>query len=128
MSTDYMIKPVGAPVVAPIARPAPEAVREAVPTQLPPDKTVTASPGVSHVNISPANYQQVDSDRISKGVIIDRDAKEIVFVSVDKTTHQIINQYPEETRLRTRAYLRAMDVAKQDAKLYERRIETDRNA
>ncbi|OYU88543.1 MAG: hypothetical protein CFE29_19820 [Bradyrhizobiaceae bacterium PARB1] len=128
MSTDYMIKPVGAPVVAPIARPAPEAVREAVPTQLPPDKTVTASPGVSHVNISPANYQQVDSDRISKGVIIDRDAKEIVFVSVDKKTHQIINQYPEETRLRTRAYLRAMDVAKQDAKLYERRIETDRNA
>ncbi|MGO8330372.1 hypothetical protein ACC811_36995, partial [Rhizobium ruizarguesonis] len=66
MSTDYMIKPVGAPVVAPIARPAPEAVREAVHTQLPPDKTVTASPGVSHVNISPANYQQVDSDRIYK--------------------------------------------------------------
>ncbi len=128
MGADFNIKPVGAPVVAPIARPAPEAVREAVPTQLPPDKTVTASPGVSHVNISPANYQQVDSDRISKGVIIDRDAKEIVFVSVDKTTHQIINQYPEETRLRTRAYLRAMDVAKQDAKLYERRIETDRNA
>ncbi len=128
MSTDYMIKPVGAPVVAPIARPAPEAVREAVPTQLPPDKTVTAAPGVSHVSISPANYQQVDSDRISKGVIIDRDAREIVFVSVDKKTNQVINQYPEETRLRTRAYLRAIDAAKQDAKLYERRIETDRNA
>ncbi len=128
MSTDYMIKPVGAPVVAPIARPTPDAVREAVPTQLPPDKTVTAAPGVSHVNISPANYQQVDSDRISKGVIIDRDAKEIVFVSVDKKTNQVINQYPEETRLRTRAYLRAMDVAKQDARLYERRIETERNA
>ena len=128
MSTDYMIKPVGAPVVAPIARPAPEAVREAVPTQLPPDKTVTAAPGVSQVNISPANYRQVDSDRISKGVIIDRDAKEIVFVSVDKKTNQIINQYPEASRLRTHAYLRAMDAAKQDAKLYERRIETDRNA
>ena len=128
MSTDYMIKPVGAPVAVMMTRPAPEAVREAVPTQLPPDKAVTAAPGVSHVNVSPANYQQVDSDRISKGVIIDRDAKEIVFVSVDKKTHQIINQYPEETRLRTRAYLRAMDVAKQDAKLYERRIETDRNA
>lgn len=128
MSTDYMIKPVGAPVAVAMTRPAPEAVREAVPTQLPPDKTVTAVPGVSHVNVSPANYQQVDSDRISKGVIIDRDAKEIVFVSVDKKTNQVINQYPEETRLRTRAYLRAMDTAKQDAKLYERRIETDRNA
>lgn len=128
MSTDYLIKPVGAPVAAVIARPAPESVREAVPTQLPPDKTVTAAPGISHVNVSPANYQQVDSDRISKGVIIDRDAKEIVFVSVDKKTNQIINQYPEENRLRTRAYLRAMDTAKQDAKFYERRIETDRNA
>ncbi len=128
MSTDYLIKPVGAPVAVVMTRAAPEAVREAVPTQLPPDKTVTAAPGVSHVNISPANYQQVDGDRISKGVIIDRDAKEIVFVSVDKKTNQVINQYPEETRLRTRAYLRAMDVAKQDAKLYERRIETERNA
>ena len=128
MSTDYMIKPVGAPVAVMMTRPAPEAVREAVPTQLPPDKAVTAAPGVSHVNVSPANYQQVDSDRISKGVIIDRDAREIVFVSVDKKTNQVINQYPEETRLRTRAYLRAMDVAKQDAKLYDRRIETDRNA
>lgn len=128
MSTDYMIKPVGAPVAVAITRPAPEAVREAVPTQLPPEKTVTAAPGVSHVNVSPANYQQVDSDRISKGVIIDRDAAEIVFVSVDRKTNQIINQYPEETRLRTRAYLRAMDTAKMDAKLYDRRIETDRNA
>jgi len=128
MSTDYLIKPVGAPVAAPVIRVTQDAVRDAVPTQLPPDKTVTAAPGASHVNISPANYQQVDSDRISKGVIIDRDAAQIVYVSVDKKTNQIINQYPEETRLRTRAYLRAMDAAKQDAKLYDRRIETDRNA
>ncbi|MCX7319306.1 MAG: hypothetical protein NT113_07350 [Hyphomicrobiales bacterium] len=128
MSTDYVVKPVGAPVAAPIIRLAPDAVRDAVPTQLPPDKTVTAAPGLSHVNISPANYQQMDSDRISKGVIIDRDASEIVFVSIDKKTNQVVNQYPEETRLRTRAYLRAMDTAKLDAKLYERRIETDRKA
>ncbi len=128
MSTDYVVKPVGAPVAAPIIRLAPEAVRDAVRTQLPADKTVTAAPGLSHVNISPANYQQMDSDRISKGVIIDRDASQIVFVSVDNKTNQVVNQYPEETRLRTRAYLRAMDTAKLDAKLYERRIETDRTA
>lgn len=128
MSTDYMIKPVGAPVAAPIVRPLPEAVRGAVPTQLPADKTVMAAPGTSQVNISPANYRQVDSDRIAKGVIIDRDAAQIVYVSVDKKTNQIINQYPEETKLRARAYLRAMDTAKQDAKQYDRRLETDRNA
>ena len=128
MSTDYVIKPVGAPVAAPIIRPVPDAVRDAVPTQLPADKTVTAAPGLSQVSISPANYQQVDGDRISKGVIIDRDANAIVYVSVDQQTNQIINQYPEETRLRTRAYLRAMDTAKLDAKLYNRQQETDRSA
>lgn len=128
MSTDYAIKPVGAPVAAPIVKPVTDAVRNAVPTQLPADQTVTAAPGLSQVSISPANYQQLDSDRISKGVIIDREAAEIVYVSVDKKTNQIINQYPEETRLRTRAYLRAMDEAKLDAKLYNRQQETDRNA
>jgi hypothetical protein len=128
MGNDFSIKPVGAPVATPIVRPAPEAVREAVPTQLPADKTVNAAPGVSHVNISPANSQQLDSDRISKGVIIDRDAAEIVYVSVDKKTNQVIDQYPEETRLRTRAYLRAMDTAKQDNKRVERRLDTERNA
>jgi hypothetical protein len=122
MGADFNVKPVGAPVAAPIIRPAPEAVREAVPTQLPPDKSVSASAPLLHTNISTANYQQVDSDRISKGVIIDRDAAEIVYVSIDKKTNQVINQYPEESQLRTRAYLRAMDTAKQD----ERRVETDR--
>jgi hypothetical protein len=122
MGADYNIKPVGAPVATPIIRPAPEAVREAVPTQLPPDKTVSAAPPVLQPSISAANYQQVDSDRISKEVIIDKSAGAIVFVSVDKMTNQVIDQYPEESRLRSRAYLRAMDTLKQD----DRRLETDR--
>jgi len=128
MGADFNIKPVGAPVATPVIRPAPEAVREAVPTQLPPDKTVSAAPRLLQPNISAANYQQIDSERISKEVIIDKGAGEIVFVSVDKKSNQVIDQYPEESRLRSRAYLRAMDTLKQDAKLYERRIETDRNA
>jgi hypothetical protein len=39
----------------------------------------------------------------------------------------VIDQYPEESRLRSRAYLRAMDTLKQDAKLRDRRMETDRS-
>jgi uncharacterized FlaG/YvyC family protein len=127
MGADFNIKPVGAPVATPVIRPAPEAVREAVPTQLPPDKTVSAAPRALQPNISAANYQQVDSDRISKEVIIDKGAGEIVFVSVDKKSNQVIDQYPEESRLRSRAYLRAMDTLKQDAKLLDRRMETDRS-
>ena len=75
-------------------------------------------------NISASNYQQVDSDRISREVLVDRDAAEVVYVSVDKKTNQVINQFPEESRLRARAYLRAQDTAK----LEVRKIETDRRA
>ena len=125
MGADFNIKPVGASVAAPMVRPVPDAVRDAVPTQLPADKTVTATAPLLQANVSAANYQQIDSDRIAKGVIIDKDADAIVYVSVDKKTNQVINQYPEETRLRTRAYLRALDAARQNAH-DERRIETDR--
>jgi hypothetical protein len=123
MGADFNIKPVGAPVATPVIRPAPEAVREAVPTQLPADKTVSAAPAVLTANMSAVNYQQIDTSRISKEVIIDKGAGEVVFVSVDKKTNQVIDQYPEESRLRTRAYLRAMDTLKQD----NRRLETDRS-
>jgi hypothetical protein len=126
MGADFNVKPVGAPVAAPIVRPAPEAAREAVPTQLPPDKSVSASDALLKSNLSASNYQQVDSDRISKEVVIDKDAAEVVYMSVDKKTNQVINQFPEASRLRTRAYLRAMDTAKQNAKQEDRRVETDR--
>ena len=123
MGTDFSIKPAGAPVAAPLVRPAPEAVRTAVPTELPPDKTVGASEAVLRPSISPNNYPSSNSDRISQGVIIDKDAAAIVFVSIDKTTNQVINQYPEQSRLRARAYLRELD-----SKQLDRRIETDRTA
>lgn len=123
MGTDFSIKPAGAPVATLVVRPAPEAVRTAVPTELPPDKTVGAANALPRPGIPATTYQQLDSDRISQGVIIDRDAAAIVFVSIDKTTNQVVNQYPEQSRLRARAYLRAMDSKQED-----RRIETDRRA
>jgi hypothetical protein len=123
MGADFNIKPVGAPVAAPIIRPEPEAARAAVPTELPAVKTVIASDALPRPVLSASNYQQADSDRISREVIIDRDAAEVVYVSVDKKTNQVINQFPEESRLRTRAYLRALDTARTD-----RRLETDRKA
>ena len=123
MGTDFNIRPAGAPVAAPLIRPASDAVREAVPTELPPQKIVGASDALLRPRISEGNSQQADSDRIARGVIVDKDAAAIVFVSVDKKTNRIINQFPEESRLRARAYLRAMDSA-----MLERRMETDRRA
>jgi hypothetical protein len=123
MGADFNIMPVGAPVATPIIKPEPEAVRQAVPTQLPADKTVAVAGSPQQPVLSASNYQQADADRISREVIIDRDASTVVYVSVDKKTNQVINQFPEESRLRTRAYLRALDTAMTD-----RRLETDRKA
>jgi hypothetical protein len=123
MGADFNIRPVGAPVAAPIVRPEPEAARAAVPTQLPPERAVIASDALPRPALSADNYQQADADRVSRRVVIDRDAAEIVYVSVDKKTNQVINQFPEESRLRTRAYLRALDTVRTD-----RRLETDRKA
>jgi hypothetical protein len=122
MSTDFSIKPVGAPVAAPIVRPAPEAARTAVSTDLPPEKSVTASSNASAGNPA-ANYDAGALSDISHRVIIDRAAAEIVYVSIDKSTNQVVNQYPEESKLRARAYLRAQDNAKLESKLA-----TDRRA
>ena len=43
MSTDFSIKPVGAPVAAPIVQPISEAARTAVATELPARQSVTAT-------------------------------------------------------------------------------------
>jgi hypothetical protein len=122
MGADFSIKPVGAPVAAPFVQPAPEAAREAVPTQLPAGKTVSASDSASQAALSASNSQQVDSDRISRQVLMDQDAGAIVYVSVDKDTNLVVSQFPDESRLRARAYFRAQDNAKQQ----DRRLETDR--
>ena len=43
MSTDFSIKPAGAPVAAPIVQPIREAAKQAVQTELPASATVTAA-------------------------------------------------------------------------------------
>ncbi|WP_024577028.1 MULTISPECIES: hypothetical protein [unclassified Afipia] len=110
MSADFNIKPVGASVAATYVEPASNGAKTAVQTQLPPEKAVTAPDPSLQVRNNP----QADSDRLSKQVIIDRAAAEIVYRTVDSRTSLVVRQYPDEARLRARAYLRAMDIARED--------------
>jgi hypothetical protein len=110
MSTDFNIKPVGASVVAPYVEPASSAARTAVQTQLPPDKAVTAP----DASVQARNNSQAEADRLSRQVVIDRAAAEVVYRTVDSRTSLVVRQYPDEARLRARAYLRAMDMARED--------------
>jgi hypothetical protein len=123
MSADFSIKPVGASVATPLVRPAPEAARTAVHTELPADKSVTASSN-SAAATPAATYDAGALTEISHQVIIDRAAAQIVYVTIDKTTSQVVDQYPEESKLRARAYLRAQD----DAKFENKLLATDRSA
>jgi uncharacterized FlaG/YvyC family protein len=46
--------------------------------------------------------------------VIDRAAAEIVYRVVDNRTSLVVRQFPDEARLRARAYLRAQDEAKRE--------------
>ena len=126
MSTDFNIKPVGAPVAAPILQPISEAAQHAVATELPASRSVAASDAVVRTNIdSDAVRVSISSASVSNQVVIDRDARSVVYQVVDNRTSQVVKQFPEEAVLRRRAYFHTLDLTK-DAP--QRLRATDRQA
>ena len=121
MSTDFSIKPVGAPVATPIVQPISEAAEQAVATELPPSQTVTATDAGPPVRYN----SNVVTRSLSNQVIIDREADSIVYQVVDNRTSQVVKQFPEEAVLRRRAYFHTLDLTK-DAP--QRLTGTDRTA
>jgi uncharacterized FlaG/YvyC family protein len=107
MSTDFSIKPVGAPVAAPIVQPANAAAQQAVTTDLPPSQSVTATDASARASSDAVNVT------LSNQVFIDRDAGVVVYQVVDNRTSQVVRQFPEEAVLRRRAYFHALDLTKE---------------
>jgi hypothetical protein len=108
MSTDFSIKPVGAPAAIAVAQPVSEATNNAVQTVLPASQSVTvpdASAGVR--NDSPA-----PSDFISHQAFLDRAAGSIVYQVINSNTDQVVEQYPDDATLRRRAYYHTLDLTK----------------
>jgi hypothetical protein len=113
MSSDFNIKPVGAPVATAMAQPASPAADEAVATELPAHQSVAAadvSPPVRHDTPSAG-------DNLSHLVVLDREAASIVYQVVDNRTSLVVRQYPDQAVLRRRAYFRALDLMKDDARI-----------
>ena len=114
MSTDFNIKPVGAPVAAPIVHPISEAAQNAVATELPASQGVAASDALVRTNLdSDAVRVSISNASLSNQVVIDRDAGSIVYQVVDNRTSQVVKQFPEEAVLRRRAYFHALDLTKE---------------
>ena len=108
MSTDFSIRPVGAPVATPIVQPVSEAAHKAVATELPAAQSVTAADASARAR---AESDAVNVSR-SRQVVFDRAAASIVYQVVDNRTSQVIKQFPEEAVLRRRAYFRTLELAK----------------
>ena len=117
MSTDFSIKPVGAPVATPAAQPVSTAANDAVATVLPPDKSVTVPD--SGAGTLPA------SDYVSHQVVLDRAAASIVYQVIDSRTDTVVEQFPDEAVLRRRAYFHTLDLTKGEP---SRPLATDRTA
>jgi hypothetical protein len=90
----------------------------AVRTELPAPKTPTPP------DASAASRNPQPSDDRSRDIVIDRDAGAIVYRVIDNRTSQVVTQYPDEVRLRARAYLRSLD----EAKLQRAQLKFDQRA
>src|SRR5258708_20106063 len=100
MSTDFSIRPVGAPAATPVVQPSGDAAHKAVATELPANKSVTAADGSVSVRADP----ETASDYVSHQVVIDRAAASIVYQVVDNRTNLVVQQFPDEAVLRRPAY------------------------
>ena len=100
MSTDFSIKPVGAPAGQP--------ANNAVATELPATQSVTAAAAGVRVRNDP-DGASVD---LSHQVFLDRAAASIVYQVVDNRTNLVVQQFPDEAALHRRAYFRALDLAR----------------
>ncbi|MGJ4926267.1 hypothetical protein ACQR1I_13160 [Bradyrhizobium sp. HKCCYLS2038] len=111
MSSDFSVRPVGAPAPAPIIQPSNQAVVNAVPTDLPPSQSVTAADSGTPVrNDVQANVASELS--VSRQAYYDRAAAALVFQVVNRKTDQVVNQFPDEAVLRRRAYFNTLDMQK----------------
>jgi uncharacterized FlaG/YvyC family protein len=108
MSTDFSIKPVGAPATAPIVHPISEAAQKAVATELPASQSVAAADAGAGVRID----SDAVSVSISNQVFIDRAAASVVYQVVDNRTSQVVKQFPDEAVLRRRAYFHTLDLTR----------------
>jgi hypothetical protein len=111
MSTDFSIRPVGAPVAASFLPATGDAARSGVPAQLPTSQTVTAGEAGGGARNDP----QDPTGDVSRQAFFDTAASAVVFQSIDSLTGQVVQQFPDDATLRRRAYFHSLDLAKESS-------------
>lgn len=111
MTTDFSIRPVGAPAPSTVVQPSGQAAGNAVATQLPASQSVTAAEAGGAVRNDP---QLASNEFVTRQAFFDRSAGSMVYQEVNSETDQVVEQYPDEAVLRRRAYFHALDLAKSE--------------
>jgi uncharacterized FlaG/YvyC family protein len=91
------------------------AAQHAVATVLPASHSVAAVDSSARASTDSAAVRvsiSSASASVSNQVVIDRDARAVVYQVIDTKTSQVVNQFPEEAVLRRRAYFHALDLSK----------------
>ena len=110
MSTDFSIRPVGAPAPSPVVQPASPAANNGVTTDLPASQSVTAADAATFARNDP----QAASYDVSHQAYYDRSAGSMVYQEVDENNDQVVDQYPDEAALRRRTYFHTLELTKDD--------------
>jgi hypothetical protein len=110
MSTDFSIRPVGAPAPSPVVQPVSPAANNGVATDLPASQSVTAADATTFARNDP---QALNYD-LSHQAYFDRSAGSMVYQEVDQENGQVVEQYPDEAALRRRAYFHSLELSKDD--------------
>ena len=91
-----------------------EAANHAVATELPASQSVAAVDAGARASTDSAAVRiSISSAAVSNQVVIDRDARAVVYQVIDTRTSQVVKQFPEEAVLRRRAYFHALDLTKE---------------
>ena len=103
------VRPVISGITAPVPR-APAAAEQAASTDLPIGSTITRSDATAYAgNDTRGSTSQptLYSENLRSTVTVDKEADMIVYRQIDKTTGSVVEQIPDESRLRLRAMINA---------------------
>jgi hypothetical protein len=108
MDAGLSIKPVAGVAVTDYTRPAVAAGAGSVVTDLPDNKTVSPVTDTTPGRNNTAQPETSSADYITRSVTIDPQSREVIYRVIDSRTRQVIQQVPDETLLRNRAYSKAI--------------------
>lgn len=104
-----MTAPVSAPALAP-ARVDAAPVRAAVRTELAVPQAVSAQVGAEQTRFGRKGQSSPGEEkRTSSTFDVDRETGELIYKVIDKETRNVVSQYPYDSLLKLRAYIRSQD-------------------